>query len=112
MADRKTKKYIDRLTAIYAEIPGEKMEKADLLISKGAELLMMMDECRKHTDQEGCVSEMRQGNYSIMRENPWSKVYDSKHKLLLSTLDKLDKLLPDQGSKRDELVEFLDAGGA
>lgn len=41
------------------------------------------------------MTEMDQGKYKIDRENPYSKVYDSKVKLMISIIEKLDKMLPD-----------------
>ena len=87
--------YIKKYSDIYSNIAGNKRKKADELIDKLADVLLMMDECKEHIEAEGCVTEMCQGNYSIERENPWSKTYDNKAKLMISLIDKLDKMLPD-----------------
>lgn len=90
-----TKPYLKRLNAIYKDIPPSKAKKAKELIRLLAEDLALRDECLKHLAEEGAVTEMPQGNYSIMRENPWSKVADSKTKNILAIMEKLEKLLPD-----------------
>ena len=102
------KKYLKKFKEIYSNIPQENKSKADALIDKLADVLIMMDECKARIDEEGCVTEMSQGNYSIQRENPYSKVYDAKAKIFLSIIDKLDKMLP-KGMTRndDELLNFL-----
>lgn len=93
------KTYIAKYKKIYKGIATNNQTKALELIDKLADILVMMDECKKHIDKEGCVSEMCQGNYSIERENPWSKVYDAKAKLMIQVIDKLDKMMPDAKSE-------------
>ncbi len=109
------KDYVKKFKNIYKGISDTNKKKAEQLIDKLADVLIMMDECKEHIDTEGCVTEMSQGNYSIERENPWSKVYDSKSKIMLSILDKLDKMLPDQKTenvtKAGENLAKLVAGG-
>ncbi len=111
MTKTPSSKYTAKLQAAYADIPEDKRIKADEYIQRLSDVLSMMDECKKHIKAEGCVSEMSQGAYSITRENPWSKVYDAKHRLMLSTFEKLDAMLPEQEGKADELTDFLDADG-
>ena len=111
MAKLTKKQYINRLNKIYSNIPQNKQEKADELIRRLADVLLMMDECCGRLEDEGCVTEMPQGDYSIMRENPYSKIYDAKHKLMLATIDKLDKLTDNKDSQKDELMAFLGDDG-
>jgi len=107
--------YIGRFTEIYKDIPRGQQAKASALIERLADTLVMMDECTEHLQAEGCVSEMCQGKYSIQRINPWSQAYDAKAKIMLSILEKLDKMLPDQKSdgiaKAGENLAKLVAGG-
>lgn len=109
------KKYVSKYKKIYKEISENNQKKAQELIERLAEVLEMMDECRTHLEEEGLVVPMDQGKYTIDRENPWSKVYDSKCKLMVAIIDKLDKLLPDQKSesinKAGENLARLVAGG-
>lgn len=109
------KDYVKKFKEIYKGIGESNTKKAEQLIDKLADVIVMMDECKAHIDSDGCVTEMCQGNYSIERENPWSKVYDSKSKIMLSIIDKLDKMLPDQKtesvSKAGENLARLVAGG-
>ncbi len=109
---RDEKAYKEKLLEIYAGIPEGKKKKADELIERLADVLLMMDKCRDRIKAEGLVTEMQQGDYSIDRENPYSKIYDAKHKLMLATFDKLDKLQPEAESGRDELMSFLEDDGA
>lgn len=88
--------YIKIYSDIYCKVSESNEKKVKELIDKLADILVMMDECKEHIEIDGCVTDMCQGNYSIQRENPWSKVYDSKSKIMLSILDKLDKMMPDQ----------------
>jgi len=111
----KKEEYVDRFKKIYSNVGAKNQEKAEELIDKLADVLIMMEECKEHIDAEGCVSEMCQGNYSISRENPWSKVYDSKSKTMLSILDRLDKMMPDGKSDSvakagENLAKFVALG--
>ncbi|MCQ2327690.1 MAG: hypothetical protein MJZ71_09030 [Bacteroidales bacterium] len=109
------KDYLKKYKEIYKDITENNQKKADALIDKLADVLVMMDECQEHINAEGCVTDMCQGNYNIQRENPWSKVYDAKTKIMISILDKLDKMLPDQKTenitKAGENLAKLVAGG-
>lgn len=109
------KDYLKKYKEIYKDITENNSKKADALIDKLADVLVMMDECQEHINAEGCVTDMCQGNYNIQRENPWSKVYDAKTKIMISILDKLDKMLPDQKTenitKAGENLAKLVAGG-
>lgn len=89
------KDYEKKYKTIYKEIPESNKKKAEELIGRLADVLVMMDECQEHILEDGCVTSMIQGTYSIDRENPWSKVYDQKVKVCISLLDRLDKMLPD-----------------
>lgn len=95
--DKKT--YLDIFKKTYKEIPKDSKKKADELINRAVELALAMDECQEHIESEGYVVEMPQGNYSIMRENPYSKIYDQKIKAYLSVISALDKLMPDGKSE-------------
>jgi len=99
--------YIQKYEGIYANIVDANGDKARDLIKRLAEVLEMMDECKEHVLKEGCVSEMCQGNYSIERENPWSKTYDSKAKIMLMIIEKLDKMSASAPSKVDELMDYI-----
>lgn len=89
------KDYIKRFTEIYKNIPESNKKKASELIGRLADNQMILDECNEHLTAEGAVTEMSQGAYSITRENPWSKVFDSKTKNMLAIIGQLDKMLPD-----------------
>lgn len=109
------KEYIKKYKKIYKGIATSNQKKAQELIEKLADVLVMMDECKDHIDNEGCVTSMSQGTYSIERENPWSKVYDAKAKLMIQIIEKLDKMLPDQKSESmnkagENLVKLVAAG--
>lgn len=102
--------YVKKLNSIYRKVDKNNKKKAKELIDKLADVLVMMEECKAHIDEEGCVSEMSQGKYSITRENPWSKTYDNKVKLMVTIMDKLDRLLPD--AKTEAVSKAGDALGS
>lgn len=105
------KAYLEQLKKMYSDIPENKQDVADELIRRLADVLVMMDECKAELDKNGCVVTQDRNGYEITKENPASKLYDAKHKLMLSTMDKLDKMIPESGDKKDELMEFLSGDG-
>lgn len=104
----KRDKHLARLRRIYADIPDSKKDKAEIYLEKASEVLELMDDCLAHVADEGSVTEMSQGKYSIMRQNPWQKSYTDNYKTMLSTLDKLNKMSAGGGLQKDELEAFLD----
>lgn len=107
--------YVRKYSKIYADIPEKNRKKADEIIGKLADVLIMMDNCQTHIKSEGLVTKMDQGKYEIDRENPWSKVYDAKAKLYIALIEKLDKMVPDSKAdtvaKAGENLAKLVAGG-
>ncbi len=106
-----SRQYLTKLKKIFSDIPEDKRDKAEELFRYMADLKVMLDECKERIKTEGCVTEMSQGKYIIMRENPASRVYDSKYKLMLSTYDKLLKLTDGEGAHKDALMTFLEDDG-
>ena len=109
------KRYIKKYRKTYENLPEGCREKAAELIKRAAEFSVQMDECKEHLTEEGLVVEMRQGNYSIERENPWSKIQERALKSLVTCLNKLDGMYPDekttQASKAGEVLAAFVAKG-
>lgn len=108
------KRYIKLFKQIYSDIPEDKKKKEEL-IERLADVAVVLDECKEHLDEEGAVVQMSQGNYTIDRENPWSKIADAKQKTYLSIMNKLDEMRPNikeaSASKAGEkLIEFVAKG--
>jgi len=108
------KSYIRKFTDIYSEIAGNS-KKAKELIERLADLAVILDEAREHLCEEGAVTSMDQGNYSIERENPWSKIADSKQKSYLAVMNKLDDMMPSEkeatATKAGEVLkDFISKG--
>lgn len=102
--------YVDKVRGMFPEPPAGKEEVAYELMARLADVLLMMDDCRRHLDKEGCASVQSRGTYTIIKENPYSRIYDSKHKLMLATVDKLVKLYGSDVTGPDELMDFIDNG--
>ncbi len=108
------KKYISKYKHIYADI-AKGNKKVEELIIRLADLSVILDECKEHLMEEGPVSLMQQGDYVIERENPWSKVADTKHKTYLSVMSKLDDMMPTvkeavANKAGDDLKDFIAKG--
>ena len=86
--------YIETFTEIYADIAEDNKKKADELIDKIASMSVTLRECEDNIYEHGCVTEMCQGEYTIERESPWSKMYNNTIKSYLSVKNELDKMVP------------------
>ena len=109
------KRYIKKFKKTYENLPEGCRDKAAELIKRAAEFSVQMDECKEHLIEEGLVVEMQQGNYSIERENPWSKIQERALKSFISCVNKLDSMFPDektaQAAKAGEALAAFVAKG-
>jgi len=96
-------------------LPETCKDKAAELIKRAAEFSVQLDECKEHLSEEGIIVEMQQGNYKIDRENPYSKIQERALKSLLSCINKLDSMFPDEkaaaASKAGEALAAFVARG-
>lgn len=101
--------YMTKLKRMYNDIPEQDAAVAAELMQRLADVLVQMDECKAELEKNGCVVTQSRNGYEITKENPASKLYDAKHKLMLSTFAALNKLRPDGSSATDDLTDFLDS---
>lgn len=88
------RKYKNKYKKIYAILLEDNKTKVEEIIDTMADIAVCMDDCMEHIKTEGLVVEMQQGNYSIERENPYSKIYNDKNKLLNMWVKLLDDMMP------------------
>lgn len=92
--DDLVKREIERLTKLFADIEKNKRLTAKGLIEEASFMKATLSELKKSIDANGPIDEMPQGDYSILREHPALKSYNTMVKNYTSIIDKLLGLLP------------------
>lgn len=111
MDDKKRKRLvtneIKRLTDIFKEVDSKKQRTIKGLIEESAFMKATLLELKEIIQNEGVINEMPQGEYSIMREHPALKSYNTTIQRYTTVIEKLLGLLPKDAPRNDDgLSEF------
>lgn len=111
MDDKKRKRLVTneirRLTCIFKEVESKKQRTIKGLIEESAFMKVTLLELKEIIQEEGVINEMPQGDYSIMREHPALKAYNTTIQRYTTVAEKLLGLLPKDVQKNDDgLSEF------
>lgn len=111
MDDKKRKRLvtneIKRLTDIFKEVDSKKQRTIKGLIEESAFMKVTLLELKEIIQNEGVINEMPQGEYSIMREHPALKSYNTTIQRYTTVTEKLLGLLPKNTPRNDDgLSEF------
>lgn len=90
----KIKKEIQRLNRIFKDIDDKKKKTVEGLISESAFMRITLEELKENINTYGVIDEMQQGEYSILRESPYVKTYNTMIQRYTTINDKLISLLP------------------
>ena len=90
----KIKKEKARLNRILKEIDEKKKKTAEGLIEEADFMRVTLEELRYSINANGVIDEMQQGDYSILRESPFVKTYNTMIQRYTTVNDKLLALLP------------------
>ena len=99
--DRLVKNEIARLTNLFKDIDKNKRLTAKGLIEEGAYMKITLQELKVEIDKDGPIDEMPQGEYSILREHPALKSYNTMVQRYTNIIDKLTNLHPKEEVKKD-----------
>lgn len=107
--DRQTKNEIARLTKIFKDIDKNKKLSAKGLIEEAAYMKSTLKELKSFIDENGAIDEMQQGSYTILRENPALKSYNTMIQRYTTVIKELINLLPKDIQKEtsDGFDEFV-----
>lgn len=111
MDDKKRKRItaneIKRLNAIFKDVDGKKKRAVKGLVEEAAFMKATLIELKEIIQNEGVIDEMPQGEYSILREHPALKSYNSTIQRYTTVTEKLCSLLPrDETGPDDDLAKF------
>jgi len=107
--EKKIKKEINRLKKIYKDIDPKKFSVAEGLIQESAFMRTTLLELKNDVMENGAIDEMPQGDYSILRESPAVKTYNTMIQRYTTVTEKLLSLLPKDVvvEKDDGFEEFV-----
>lgn len=106
--DTLVKREIGRLTKLFTDIERNRRLTAKGLIEEAAYMRITLQELKKEIDKHGPIDEMSQGDYSILREHPALKSYNTMVQRYTNIIDKLTNLHPKEGKVVEEDDGFAD----
>ena len=92
---------INRLTNLFKDIDRNKRLTAKGLIEEAAYMRITLQELKVEIDKHGPIDEMSQGDYSILREHPALKSYNTMVQRYTNIIDKLTGLHPKEEAKKE-----------
>ncbi|GAA5417972.1 hypothetical protein Pryu01_03050 [Paraliobacillus ryukyuensis] len=92
--DKRINKEIERLKRILEDLSQDKQDIAEGLINEAAFMRVTLEDLKKDINENGAIDEMPQGDYSIMRESPSVKTYNTMIQRYNTTCKELFNLLP------------------
>ena len=92
---------INRLTNLFKDIDKNKRLTAKGLIEEAAFMKATLQELKTMIDQDGPIDEMPQGEYSILREHPALKSYNTMVQRYTNIINQLTNLHPKEDIKKE-----------
>lgn len=99
---------IARLTNLFKDIDSNRRLTAKGLIEEAAYMKITLQELKVEIDKHGPIDEMPQGDYSILREHPALKSYNTMVQRYTNIIDKLTNLHPKEVKVVEEDDGFSD----
>ena len=96
---------INRLTKLSKDIDANKRLTAKGLIEEASFMKATLQELKEMIDKQGPVDEMPQGEYSILREHPALKSYNTMVQRYTNVINQLTNLHP-----KEEIKQEVDDG--
>ena len=101
---------INRLTNLFKDIDSNKRLTAKGLIEEASFMKATLQELKEMIDEHGPIDEMPQGEYSILREHPALKSYNTMVQRYTNIINQLTNLHPKEEVKKevdDGFEDFL-----
>ena len=103
---------IARLTKLFKDIEANRRLTVKGLIEEASYMKITLQELKVEIDKSGPIDEMPQGEYSILREHPALKAYNTMVQRYTNIIDKLTNLHPKAEIKKevdDGFDEFVNS---
>jgi len=107
--EEKIKAELRKYKRIFKEVEEKKKKVGEGLFEEAAFMKVTLVELKEQINDEGVIDEMQQGDYTILREHPAVKVYNTMIQRFLATSKQLLDLLPKEAAKvvEDDLDDFI-----
>lgn len=107
--DTLIKREVNRLTKLFVEVEQKRRLASKGLIEEAAFMRVTLGELKNQINAEGPIDEMQQGEYSILREHPALRSYNTTLQRYSGVIKQLTDLLPKEQQKpmEDEFDDFL-----
>ena len=92
---------INRLTNLFKDIDANKRLTAKGLIEEASFMKATLQELKEMIDKQGPIDEMPQGEYSILREHPALKSYNTMVQRYTNIINQLTNLHPKEEIKKE-----------
>lgn len=92
---------INRLTKLSKDIDANKRLTAKGLIEEASFMKATLQELKEMIDKQGPIDEMPQGEYSILREHPALKSYNTMVQRYTNIINQLTNLHPKEETKQE-----------
>jgi hypothetical protein len=92
--EKRITKEITRLKKILKDLSKDRQEIAEGLIAEAAFMRITLEDLKDDINKNGAIDEMPQGNYSILRESPAVKTYNTMVQRYNGTCKEIFNLLP------------------
>lgn len=109
--DKRIRRELNKFRKFIKDLELDEKNMAMNMISELAFMKVTLEDLKEEVNRSGVVTEMPQGEYSIMRENPALKSYTTMIQRYNATLKQLDdfikNILGGKGQDVDMLGQFL-----
>ena len=109
--DKRIRRELNKFRKFIKDLELDEKNMAMNMVSELAFMKVTLEDLKKEVNDNGVVTEMPQGDYSITRENPALKSYNTMIQRYNSTLKQLDEfiktILGNKGQDIDMLGQFL-----
>ena len=92
---------INRLTNLFKDIDANKRLTAKGLIEEASFMKATLQELKEMIDEQGPIDDMSQGEYSILREHPALKSYNTMVQRYTNIINQLTSLHPKEEIKKE-----------
>ena len=92
---------INRLTNLFKDIDANKRLTAKGLIEEASFMKATLQELKEMIDEQGPIDDMPQGEYSILREHPALKSYNTMVQRYTNIINQLTSLHPKEEIKKE-----------
>ncbi|MGJ9383225.1 hypothetical protein [Salipaludibacillus sp. CF4.18] len=107
--EKQIKKEVSRLKRNFKELEKDKKDGMESLIHEAAFMRVTLGILKDDINSNGAVDEMTQGDYTIMRESPAVKTYNTMIQRYTAAMKELNSFLPKSSPKTvdDGFNEFV-----